>query len=178
MQLKWKVSQVSEETNRAFRDVGKSRTWSQASINFFGGNFERPIWYLRISDQIRPSMSLRLPFTMSSLPANGLKSGVFTVHSPLNSCSKIAHTSNAPLTYYLESVTCCESTDQCSRVWCRRSRWTPRQIARFPDIGGGLLVWWFFWSVSAAGFLAVRSASGHRSSRFPDLSRPALHSQK
>lgn len=43
-------------------------TLSQASINFFGGNFDLPIWYLTISDQIRPRISFILPFTMSTLP--------------------------------------------------------------------------------------------------------------
>lgn len=43
-------------------------TLSHASISFLGGNLDLPIWYLTISDHIKPRISFKFPFTMSTLP--------------------------------------------------------------------------------------------------------------
>lgn len=43
-------------------------TLSHANISFLGGNLDLPIWYLTMSDHIRPRINFRFPLTISTLP--------------------------------------------------------------------------------------------------------------
>jgi len=48
---------------------------SHASINFLGGNLDRPIWYRTIRDQMSPRISFRFPLTISTFPVFKLEQG-------------------------------------------------------------------------------------------------------